>query len=489
VSVNKWFPGLKRRPGARLQLFCLPFAGGGASAFRGWGELLPPWTEVWPLEYPGHETRFREASCDNASELTAAISAELATVIDRPFALFGHSMGALLAFEIARSLRRHSGVRPVALFASAHGDPRLRPLLPPVKDLPEAQCRAEMRRYGGTSSEVLANDELMEFLSPLLRDDMGICETYVYSTEAKLNVPIIAFGGADDPTVPWHRLLGWSEHTEAASRAFVMPGEHFFLRTAAPLICKAITQQLEHGETPNRIMPPTAGEVHLWRVNVEMPDEDVARLRPLLSPDELRHADAYLRDADRARYTVTRSALRILLGRYGNAPAERIELSYSSHGKPRCERLLPLEFNVAHSGSFALIAIARDQAVGVDIERIRDGLDLLGIGKLVFTEPELSALAQRPPDQQTDAFFDLWTRKEAYLKCSGEGFLGSPEKVHVGLPPTSDSVRSLGGQRGSLGEIRLVQSFRPAADYAAALAVEKGWEQVNFRNWQIDSAS
>ena len=104
VSVNKWFPGLQRRPGARLQLFCFPFAGGGASAFRGWQNLLPPWMEVWPLEYPGHETRFREPSFDSASGLTAAISTELAAAIDRPFALFGHSMGALLVFETAAGL-------------------------------------------------------------------------------------------------------------------------------------------------------------------------------------------------------------------------------------------------------------------------------------------------------------------------------------------------------------------------------------------------
>ena len=488
MSVNKWFPGLRRRPGARLQLFCFPFAGGGASAFRGWREQLPPWTEVWPLEYPGHETRFREPAFEDARSLAEAICSELAGAIDRPFALFGHSMGALLAFETARSLRRRYGMHPAALFVSGHGDPQLPRLPPPIRNLPDPQFREELRLFGGTPDEVLGNDELMQFLSNLLRRDLGICETYVYCAEAKLKFPIIAFGGADDLTVPWDRLLGWSQQSEAGFRAYVMPGEHFFIRKASPLVCKLISEQLEHGERLGPMVPPATDEVHLWQVNLEMPDEQTARLRSLLSIDELQRADAFVRPADRARYTITRGALRTLLGRYGNLPAEKIEFSYSPHGKPSCQKLLPVEFNVAHSGELALIAVAREQSVGIDIERIRTGLDLHGIGEQVFTESELIEVAQRAPDKQTEAFFDLWTRKEAWLKCIGEGFLGSPEKIHVGLPPFPGAVMSAGEERSSTGANRLVQSFRPALDYAAALAVQKGWEQITFRSWQTGEA-
>src|SRR5580700_5593509 len=137
MRSNKWFPGIRQRHGARLQLFCFPFAGGGTTAFRGWQEQLPASIEVWPVEYPGRESRFREQSFDNAAALAEAICAEAAAAIDRPFAFFGHSMGALLAFETARCLRQRQGTQPVALFVSGHGAPQLPPFRAPIRNLPE----------------------------------------------------------------------------------------------------------------------------------------------------------------------------------------------------------------------------------------------------------------------------------------------------------------------------------------------------------------
>ena len=485
MNSNKWFPGLRRRPGARLQLFCFPFAGGGASAFRTWSDLLPPWVEVWPLEYPGHETRFRDPAIDSASVLAKEICAEIAAAVDLPFALFGHSMGALLAFETARHLRRQHAMQPAALFVAGNSAPHLPPWRPPVRQLPEALFREELRLYGGTPQEVLSNDELMQFLSPLLRRDLGICETYEYPAEPKLDFPITAFGGTEDPTVPWHRLFEWSRQSSARFRAYVMPGEHFFIRKAAPYVCKIIAQQLEQGEGFDRIAVPAAEEVHLWRVDLETPDEAVARLRPLLANDELQRAEAFRFSADRASFTVTRAALRTLLGQYGNVPPGEVQLNYSSRGKPRCPQL-PVEFNVSHSGAMALIAISREQAVGVDVERIRTGLEAQEIGRQMFTPSELGELSRRPPDQQTSSLFDLWVRKEAYLKCSGEGLSGSPDRIHIGLPPLLGSATAGGETRHPTGPGRLVQSFSPDPGYAAALAVEKGWERLIFRRWRTD---
>lgn len=442
--------------------------------------------ELWPLEYPGHESRFRDAAFDDAAPLAAAIAAEVASVIDLPFALFGHSMGALLAFETARRLRAQYQLQPLTLFVSGYGSPHLPLFRPPVRNLPEDKFREELRFYGGTPDEVLADNDLMQLLSPLLRRDLSVCETYTYSTEPKLNFPIVAFGGAEDPTVPWNRLFEWSHQTLASFRAYVMRGEHFFVRRAGPLICKIIAQHLEQGDSLSRTMAPAAEEVHLWQVNLEVPEETLARLRPVLSPSELQRADAFLQAADRARYTITRAALRTLLGRYGNLPAKDIELSYSSHGKPRCQKLLPVDFNVAHSGSLALIAISRGQAIGVDVERIRTGIEFQAIGKQVFTPSELRELAQRAPDQQMNAFFDLWARKEAFLKCRGDGLMGSPEKIHLGLPPFTQPLPSEIGQDYTTGPSRLVQSFTPAPGYTGAVAVEKDWEQVTFRTWQSD---
>jgi 4'-phosphopantetheinyl transferase len=240
----------------------------------------------------------------------------------------------------------------------------------------------------------------------------------------------------------------------------------------------ATVKQSEHGGGPSPATAPRAHEVHLWRVNLDAGPDAVAQLRQLLSPNEKQRADVFLKPADQTRYTVTRAALRKLLGRYGNVPADRIEFTLSVYGKPGCRELLPIDFNVTHSGSLALIAIAHDQSVGVDIERIRTDLEFLEMGKLVFTPSELNDLAQRPADRLAAEFFDLWVRKEAYLKCSGEGFMGSPETIHLGLKPSN-------GPSDSTDANRRLQSIDPGPEYAAAFAVEKGWSEMKFLDWNI----
>jgi 4'-phosphopantetheinyl transferase len=231
------------------------------------------------------------------------------------------------------------------------------------------------------------------------------------------------------------------------------------------VICRHL---LEKGLTA-----PAQEEVQVWRVDLEPPSETVDRLRPLLSPDETRRAGAFFREADRIRHIVTRGALRTLLGRYGNIAPTEIEFTYSLHHKPACPRLWPIQFNVAHSGTLALIAFAHSQSVGVDVEQIRPGLDYIEIGGRVFTPVELHELERRGPERLMDSFYQLWSRKEAYLKCSGEGFLGSPEKTHVGLAPSRVPVKS----------------FVPLHGYAAALAVERAWNYVTFRDWRLDFAA
>jgi medium-chain acyl-[acyl-carrier-protein] hydrolase len=286
ASLRTWFPTLRRRENPRFQLFCFPFAGGGASAYRLWQEQLPRWIELWPLEYPGHESRFREPAIDNAADLSAAVAEQIAGATKLPFALFGHSMGALLAFETARSLRRRHGLPPAQLFVSGYGAPQLKPFRPPMRDLPEPAFRDELRRYGGTPEQVLADDDFMQFLSPLLRRDFAVCETYVYTKEPELEVPIIAFGGNADPTVPWGRLLDWSGQTNASFCAHFMQGQHFFIKEAAALICMLIAKTLESGaETGRRGAAPASREAHLWAVRAGFDETEALRMRGLTAVD------------------------------------------------------------------------------------------------------------------------------------------------------------------------------------------------------------
>jgi medium-chain acyl-[acyl-carrier-protein] hydrolase len=483
AARRTWFPAVRPREGARRQLFCFPFAGGGASAYRLWREHFPPWIEVWPVEYPGHETRFREPAIDNAEDLASALAEQIAAAADLPFAIFGHSMGALLAFETVRTLRLRHGLQPAALFVSGFSAPHLKALRPPIRNLPETAFREELRRYGGTPEPVLADEEFMQFLSPLLRRDLGICETYDYQVEPALSVPIIAFRGADDPTVPWGRLLDWAEHTAAAFRAHVMPGKHFFVRETAPRICTTIAQDLEGGSWDVHLTPPRRGEAHLWTVRLDRHEGGVACLAEILSDDERHRADAYVHVADRLRYTVTRAALRTLLGRYGGVPPDTIGFSYSSSGKPRCEALRPLDFNVSHSGDLALIAFTTGGPVGVDVEHVRRDLDFAGVGRQVFTNAEIEQLAGMAETRRGAAFFDLWVRKEAYFKRSGEGLGGPLRQTYLGLGPSFRSGEPMAPSAAAPGTLH---SFSPAADYAGALATGVPLEQTIIRQWRGD---
>jgi medium-chain acyl-[acyl-carrier-protein] hydrolase len=481
AASPKWFPALRRRTGARWQLFCLPFAGGGASAYRSWQALLPPEIDLWPLEYPGHETRFNEPAIDNARDLAASIAEQIVAAADRPFALFGHSMGALLAFETAVILRRSYGLQPVMLFVSGLGAPHLKPFRRPIRDLPEVTFRDELRVYGGIPEEILSDDDFMNFLSPLLRRDLGICETYVHAESAPLSVPIVAFGGNDDPTVPWDRMLRWSEMTTADFRVHFMPGAHFFIREAARLVCDGIAHSLEGSVEDDGLAPPGPREVHLWTVPVATTASQEPGLRALLSAEERAAADAFARPADRARYVTTRAALRTLLGRYSRQRPDEIRLSQETSGKPRCEALLPLEFNVSHSGEMALIAFTSGCSVGVDVEHIRCDFDFAGVGRQVFTPAELKQLSDAGTERSTTAFFDLWVRKEAFFKCSGEGFGGALETTHLGLGACFAPGRQTVDSAAAPGTLL---SFRLAPDYAGAVAAERAIDQTIVRQWQ-----
>lgn len=485
TSTSKaWFPALRRRPGARLQLFCFPFAGGGASAFRSWQDHLPPWVEPWALEYPGHETRFRESPVAVGTELAALIAEQISAAADLPFAFFGHSMGSLLAFETTRQLRRHYGLAPACLFVSGFSAPQLPPIRPPVRNLPEAAFREELRRYGGTPDEILADESWMQLLSPLLRCDLGLCETHVHTEQPGLGVPIVAFGGEEDPTVGWDRLLAWADQTNAGFRAHFFPGHHFFIKASSPRVCKLMAQTLEAKTGEDRLTRPAGDEAHLWVIDVDQRSGEVDRLRETLSADERLAADAFTQRADRVRYTVARAVLRDVLWRYhGNASAT-IDFSYSATGKPACAALRPLEFNVSHSGSMAVIGVAVGQAIGVDVEHIKEDGSVRELETQICSASELRLLLGVDSDHRAAAFFDLWVRKEAYLKRTGEGFTRSPTGIEVGLSPRFDGDARIG--HAMTGTIK---SFMLATRYAAAVATERPISMVTVRQWRPISAA
>lgn len=245
---DPWIVRPRPNPRARLRLFCFPFAGGGASSYRGWPAHLPADIEVAAIQLPGREERLREPAFTSASELCARLVAVLAPYLDRPFALFGHSMGALLAFELTRVLRTIGRTAPVHLFVSAHCGPRKAHCLPPVIGMPDRELVRLIRRLGGTRDEVLEDGDVMRLMLPLLRADLTVCETYSYVAAEPLACPISAFGGILDQVVRRADVLAWGAETHGGFQARMFPGGHFFLDDVKPRLLQAITGDLAaHG--------------------------------------------------------------------------------------------------------------------------------------------------------------------------------------------------------------------------------------------------
>jgi medium-chain acyl-[acyl-carrier-protein] hydrolase len=243
-ALDVWLPYRRPNPAARVRLICLPFAGGGASAFRSWPDSLPLTVDVCAVQPPGRETRFREPPYNRLRPLVTALADALAPLFDIPVALYGHSMGAMTAFELAREFRRRGGSKPARLIVTGRVAPHVPPRRRPLHTLPDAEFRTELKELSGTPAAVLESDELMRLYLPLLRADFAAHETYRYVEEPPLDCPILVVFGADDSLAPPDDLSGWRQHTNAGFESHVVPGGHFFLQTHAPLLQRMITQRL-----------------------------------------------------------------------------------------------------------------------------------------------------------------------------------------------------------------------------------------------------
>ncbi len=218
------------------------------------------------------------------------------------------------------------------------------------------------------------------------------------------------------------------------------------------------------------------GDVHVWRVALDPPAEEVAALARTLSDDEQGRAARFYFERDRIAFTVARGALRTLAGRYLAEPPARLSFGYRERGKPYLTAppgaLRFLRFNVSHSGQRALLCFARDREVGVDIELRRELPDLLALARTAFSPAEYAALCRLPPDAHPDAFFACWSRKEAFIKATGEG-VAQLAAFDVSLAP-GEPARLLRVDGDPPGAPRWSLHDLPATPgYAAALVVER----------------
>ncbi|MER6071755.1 alpha/beta fold hydrolase [Streptomyces sp. NPDC001817] len=242
--AHGWIVGARRRTAPSVRLFCLPYAGGGATTYAAWPALFPDDVEVCPVELPGRLTRWSESAFERAEPLVGALANALEGELDVPYALFGHSMGALLAFELARTLRRRGAGEPRVLFVSGGPAPQLPRRWEPVHDQPDDVVVARLRELGAVPEDVYAEPELLELLMPTIRADFSVVETHVHRPGPPLGCPVVSFAGTEDREVPPDQVAPWHEQTTGGFAHHVLPGDHFFLHSARTALLDTVRAAL-----------------------------------------------------------------------------------------------------------------------------------------------------------------------------------------------------------------------------------------------------
>ena len=245
LNKSTWFMCRVPRPQALLRLFCFPYAGGSDLIFGDWNNGLPQSVEIHCLQLPGRRKRFHEAAVTHMKPLVREIAQAIIPRLERPFAFFGHSMGAVIAFELAHMLRRENGLEPAHLFVSARTAPHMPERMPPTYNLPEDEFINELHRLNGTPKEVLDHGELLNLMIPILRSDFELIQTYQYTLAPPLGCPLTVFGGLNDLDVTLEELEGWRNHTTHSFEMIRFPGDHFFLHTDQPLLLQSLSRRLE----------------------------------------------------------------------------------------------------------------------------------------------------------------------------------------------------------------------------------------------------
>lgn len=241
-----WFNVPKNGPPARLRLFCFPYAGGSALIYRGWQNSLPVGVSVWSIQLPGRGSRFKEPPYVSMPSVVSALTKAIEPFLDLPFAFFGHSMGALMSFELAHAVREKFDVEPKHLFVSGSRGPHLPRTTPNIHDLPDDQFITRLKELNGTPPEVLENPELMLMMTRILRADFEIAETYPLFSGPPLDCPITALGGEDDSLVARDELEAWKIQTTSSFNSWLLPGDHFFIQTSEAIVFRILSPPIRN---------------------------------------------------------------------------------------------------------------------------------------------------------------------------------------------------------------------------------------------------
>lgn len=252
--ASPWYTVFRPHPAPGLRLICLPYAGAGAAAFRAWPETLAalhPAAEVVAVRLPGRESRMRERCETHMAAIIPPLLAAIQPLVNNHrFVLFGHSLGASIAHDLALALAAQD--RPPALLVlSGRRPPHLPPRRLPYHTLDEKAFRQQLARMGGTPPEVLASDDLMDLLAPMVRADFCLAETYRRDTSVPIPCPVLACSGADDPEAPPDDVAAWRELAGAGFEHLSYPGGHFFLHPHGGAMLEAIVHRVAAQVSPS----------------------------------------------------------------------------------------------------------------------------------------------------------------------------------------------------------------------------------------------
>lgn len=266
ASEGRWIMSDGPIVPSRLKLFCFPFAGGGASVLRQWAKLFPPEVQVCLIQYPGKESRILEAPVRQLMLLADAAAQALLPYIHSPYAFFGHSMGAIVAFEVSTWLRRKGFAGPDLFIASGSLAPHARRNGKTRFDLPQVELIDELRRLAGSPPEVLNNADLLQILFPAIRADFEAIETYRYDGQYEPSAcPMVAIGGVSDPDIGAQQLDEWNVQTTGNFHRHLVAGGHFFLldhpQTVVDLIMSYLAQFMAEPSCSLRLRASTVTDL------------------------------------------------------------------------------------------------------------------------------------------------------------------------------------------------------------------------------------
>jgi medium-chain acyl-[acyl-carrier-protein] hydrolase len=242
---NLWASCSKPNPQSSLRLFCFPYAGAGSTTFSAWSGLFSPEIELYLIHIPGRDKRFKESLYHDLLLLAGSLAEGLVPYLDKPFAFYGHSMGGLLSFEVARQLRSRYAQQPVHLFVSSHQAPHLPDIQPSLRHLSDEELLIETERLYGALPDIVRQDrELLQIFLPIMRADLTMLETYQYRASEPLDCPISVFGGREDASIHEDELSAWRDETVSAFSLKMFEGDHFFIQTKRADLVQAIRRDL-----------------------------------------------------------------------------------------------------------------------------------------------------------------------------------------------------------------------------------------------------